>query len=94
MDADDLVSRELMWNRFRRLMGEIRRGAILRQEFQPWEIDVLRDIESCHLRSRRKERILQQYQRAVEHQLEMGPGPPMKLSEFLTRKARRSGSSI
>jgi len=93
MDADDLISRELMLNRFRRLLAEIRGGAIRRQGFQPWEIDLLRDLESCHLRSRR-ERILQQYQRAVEHQLEMGPGPPMKLSEFLTRKARRSGSSI
>jgi hypothetical protein len=33
--------------------------------------------------------ILRQYQRAVEKQMEMGPGPPMKLSEFLIRRAQR-----
>jgi len=50
-EADDLVAQELMLNRFNRLMGELMRGAITRNVFQPWEIDLLLDIglETFHL---------------------------------------------
>ena len=85
-EADDLVEQELMLHRFNRLMGEIMRGVITRNVFQAWEIDVLLDIESCPLERRRLE-TLRQYQKAVERQLDTGPGPPMKLSVFLAARA-------
>ena len=85
-EADDLVGQELMLHRFNRLMGEIMRGAITRNVFQAWEIDVLLDIESCPLERRRLE-TLRQYQKAVERQLGTGPGPPIKLSVFLAMRA-------
>ena len=86
-EADDLVDQELMLHRFNRLMGEIMRGAITRNAFQPWEIDLLLDIESCPLERRRRVEIMRQYQKAVERQLDTGPGPPMKLSVFLAMRA-------
>jgi hypothetical protein len=86
-EADNLVEQELMLNRFNRLMGEIMRGFITRNVFQPWEIDLLLDIESCPLDRRRRLDIIRQYQKAVERQLETGPGPPMKLSGFLVMRA-------
>jgi hypothetical protein len=76
-----------MLNRFNRLMGDLMRGAITRNVFQPWEMDLLLDIESCPLDRRRRLEILRQYQKAVERQLEAGPGPPMKLSAFLAMRA-------
>ena len=85
--ADDLVEQELMLNRFIRLMGELMRGVITRNVFQPWEMDLLLDIESCPLDRRRRLEILRQYQRAVERQLDTGPGPPLKLSAFLAMRA-------
>ena len=85
-EADDLVEQELMLNRFNRLMGEILHGVMTRNVFQAWEIDVLLDIESCPLERRRLE-TLRQYQKAVERQLDTGPGPPMKLSVFLAMRA-------
>ena len=85
-EADDLVDQELMLNRFNRLMGELMHGAITRNVFQPWEIDLLLDIDSCPLDRRRLE-ILRQYQKAVERQFNTGPGPPMKLSAFLAVRA-------
>ena len=85
-EAGDLVEQELMLNRFNRLIGEIMRGVITRNVFQAWEIDVLLDIESCPLERRRLE-TLRQYQKAVERQLDTGPGPPMKLSVFLAARA-------
>jgi hypothetical protein len=88
--AEDLVQAELMLNRFNRLIGELMRGAIVRTGFQPWEVELLIDIDTCLVNPRRREETLRQYQRAVQKQMEIGPGPPMKLSEFLqTRTTRR-----
>jgi hypothetical protein len=89
MTADDLVARELMFSRFQRLIVEVIRGGTRRTVFQSWEVDLLIDIEACKLNSKRRVGTLRQYIRAVERQLEEGPGPPMKLSEFLERRARK-----
>jgi hypothetical protein len=89
MAADELIELELMLNRFNRLIGEVIRGVLARNSFQPWEVEILMDLENCHLERRRRLEILRQYQRAVEKQMATGPGPPMKLSEFLAMRARR-----
>jgi hypothetical protein len=90
--ADEIEQQECQLNRFKRLMGELLRGEMNRNSFAPWEIDLLLDFESCQLPSRRRLDILRQYRRAVERQMELGPGPPMKLSQFLVlREQRRSG---
>jgi hypothetical protein len=89
MTADDLVQLELMLNRFRRLLGEVMRGSLLRNAFEPWEIELLLDFETCALNPQQRPKILRAYQKAVEHQMETGPGPPMKLSEYLHRKMTR-----
>ena len=88
MTADDLVDRELMLHRFRKLIAELVRGEVRRTVFQPWEIELLLDIESCALDGRRRIGTLQRYERAVTRQLEHGPGPPMKVSEYLERRKR------
>jgi hypothetical protein len=48
------------------------------------------DMDECEFERRRRMEILRQYQRAVAKQMEKGPGPPMKLSEFLRLRAERS----
>ena len=63
--ADVLVEREPTLNRFKRLWGEIMRGELVRNSFQPWEIDILLVLEACELEPRRRVEILRQYQRAV-----------------------------
>ena len=89
MAGDDLIELELMLNRFRRLMGELRRGELMRNSFQPWEVDILLDIQSCNLERAQRAETLQQYEKAVEKQMEMGPGPPMTLSQFLQIRMTR-----
>ena len=89
MMADDLVQLELMLNRFRRLMGELLGGALHRNAFAPWEIELVLDFQTCTVDPRRRLETLRAYQKAVEHQLETGPGPPMKLSEYLQLKMTR-----
>jgi hypothetical protein len=89
MEADELIEQELMLNRFKRLMGEVIRGAVARNTFQPWEVEILLDLQSCTFERGHRLEILGQYQRAVERQMTYGEGPPMKLSEFLVVRARR-----
>ena len=87
--ADDYEQRELQLNRFRRLIGELLRGEMNRNTFQSWEIALLLDFDTCELPSRRRLEILRQYQKAVERQMEIGPGPPMPLSHFLILREQR-----
>jgi hypothetical protein len=89
MSAEEYEQRERQLNRFRRLIGELLRGEMHRNSFEPWEIELLIDFETCQLPSRRRLEILRQYQRAVERQLETGPGPPIKLSHFLVLREQR-----
>jgi hypothetical protein len=90
--ADDLIELDLMLNRFNRLINELLRGAIVRNSFQPWEVEILLDMDTCGLEPRRRQEILRQYQKAVTKQLETGPGPPMKLSEYLQLRMTRRPS--
>ena len=77
--------------RFNRLVRELEQGAITRNCFKPWEIELLLDMDACDLRSLRKWQVLRQYQKAVRRHLENGASQPLKLSEYLGRKlARRS----
>jgi hypothetical protein len=92
-EPNDPVQVELMLNQFRRLVRDIQRGLITRNTFQPWQIELLLDIEACHLDWRLRPEILRRYEKAVERQLEMGGGTPMKLSEFLQLRAKRNESS-
>jgi len=90
--AEDLIQLELMLNRFNRLIAELLRGAIVRTTFHPWEVELLLDMQDCEIEPRKRAEILRQYQRAVQKQMEIGPGPPMKLSEFLQRRITRRPS--
>ncbi|SPE39041.1 conserved hypothetical protein [Candidatus Sulfopaludibacter sp. SbA3] len=94
MAADDLSELELMLNRFRRLLGEVIRGATARNTFESWELAILLDFIQCKLNRRRRLDTLRQYGKAVERQMAKGPGPPMKLSEFLERKQHRPDPSL
>jgi hypothetical protein len=89
MPPEDLNKLEIQLHRFNRLLAEVMRGAITRNSFQPWEIEILLDLDQCQIERRRRLEILRQYQRAVGKQMELGPGPPMKLSLFLEHRAKR-----
>ena len=83
-----------MLSRFNRLIGELLRGAIVRNTFQPWEVEILMDMDTCGLEPRKRQEILRQYQKAVTRQMETGPGPPMKLSDYLQQRTTRRPSIV
>ena len=46
----ETIDSEARLNRFNRLMQELIRGNMNRNTFQPWEIEILLDIEACQVR--------------------------------------------
>ena len=81
-----------MLNRFNKLLQELVRGNMNRNTFQPWEIDILLDIEHCNLREAVKRETLRRYQKAVQRAMEKGARTPFKLSEYLSGK--KSGNKV
>ena len=77
---------EEIFARFNRLIGELLKGGTRRETFQPWEVELLLDIENCQIKESAREGVLRRYQEAVRRQLERGGTVPMKLSEFLAFK--------
>jgi hypothetical protein len=80
------IDSEARLNRFNRLMQELIRGAMNRNTFQPWEIDILLDIETCQVREPVKRETLRRYQKAVQRSMEKGAPMPLRLSEYLDGK--------
>lgn len=74
---------EVLLAQFNRLMTELLRGNMNRNTFQPWEIELLLDIESCQLRDSAKRETLRRYQKAVQKDMERGATGAMKLSSYL-----------
>ena len=77
---------EVMLNRFNKLLQELVRGTMNRNTFQPWEIEILLDIEHCNLKDAVKRETLRRYQKAVQRAMEKGAPTPFKLSEYLSNK--------
>ena len=77
---------EVVLNRFNKLLQELIRGTMNRNTFQPWEIDILLDIETCQLREVVRRETLRRYQKAVQRSMEKGAAMPFKLSEYLSNK--------
>lgn len=87
---EDPADVELMINRFNRLVKELLQGEVRRTCFQPWEVELLVDFQACRLPPSRREESLRRYQRAVARQLERGEIPPVKFSDYLGRRLRKT----
>jgi hypothetical protein len=85
------IDSEARLNRFNRLMQELIRGTMNRNTFQPWEIEILLDIESCQIREPVKRETLRRYQKAVQRSMEKGAQMPLRLSEYLHGKKGAPG---
>lgn len=82
----ETLDAEARLNRFNRLMQELIRGNMSRNTFQPWEIELLLDIEACQLREPVKRETLRRYHKAVQRAMDKGAPTPFPLSEYLSGK--------
>lgn len=78
--------------RFNRLIQDVMKGNWQRTQFEPWEIEILLDIQSCADEALQRRDLLPRYQKAVQRQLANRRAMPMKLSEYVAGlKSRRNG---
>jgi hypothetical protein len=82
----ETLNSEARLSRFNRLMQELIRGNMNRNTFQPWEIEILLDIDACQIREPVKRETLRRYQKAVQRAMEKGAPTPLRLSEYLSGK--------
>jgi hypothetical protein len=85
MPVHELEARLLQFNR---LISELLRGRIHRTTFQPWEVEILLDIEACKLSDSNRREVLRRYQKAANRFVERGGRTLLKLSEYLQKKHR------
>jgi hypothetical protein len=92
--SDFVPDSEAVLTQFNRLIQELLRGAMSRNCFRPWEIELLLDIGNCSLAEKNKREILRRYQKAVQRHMDQGAPMPLKLSEYLSRnRTRKNGSA-
>jgi hypothetical protein len=89
----ETLNSEARLNRFNRLMQELIRGNMSRNTFQPWEIEILLDIDACQIREPVKRETLRRYQKAVQRSMERGAPTPLRLSEYLNAKKNAATQS-
>lgn len=83
----ETLNSEVRLTRFNKLLQELVRGTMNRNTFQPWEIEILLDIETCNLREGVKRETLRRYQKAVQRAMEKGAAvTPFLLSDYLNGK--------
>lgn len=80
LDSDAILAR------FNKLVNDLLRGTLNRNTFQPWEIEILLDIEACNLKDAVGRETLRRYQKAVQRSMEKGARTPLLLSEYLNNK--------
>jgi hypothetical protein len=80
LDSDAVLAR------FNKLIHDLLRGTMARNTFQPWEIEILLDIEACNLRDAVGRETLRRYQKAVQRAMEKGARTPMLLSDYISNK--------
>jgi hypothetical protein len=69
---------------FDRLIEDLLGPASPRSRFEPWEIEILLDIDSCNLPvSSKRETLLRKYQKAARRRMQGGARAPLKLSQYL-----------
>ena len=85
MHVDELEAR---LHQFNKLITELLRGRMTRNTFQPWEVEILLDIDGCALGDSNRREMLRRYQRAANRYFERGGRTMLKLSEYLEKKHR------
>jgi hypothetical protein len=69
---------------FNQLIEELIGRNLHRSTFRPWEIGILVDMVECNQRGfSTREKILRDYQKAVQEHMQAGARSPLKLSEYL-----------
>ena len=80
--------------RFNRLIRELLHGRTSLETFQPWEVDLLLDMQNCRIQESTREGTLRRYREAVQRQIRRGGTVPMKLCPSSLRPGGSACSEV
>jgi hypothetical protein len=83
---------EFVVSRFNRLMKDVLTGNWQRTSFEPWEIELLLDIQACSGEMKSRRDLLVRYQKAVQRRMSHRREMPMRLSEYIRQLNERQAS--
>jgi hypothetical protein len=75
---------------FDSLIAELAAGEIRRTTFEPWEVQLMLDIQACQVEDANKKEMLRRYQKAAHRWLERGGRTVLLLSDYLAKRHRRT----
>jgi len=88
----DHYDSEFVLSRFNRLMKDVLTGNWQRTSFEPWEVELLLDIQACSAEMRSRRDLLVRYQKAVQRQLSQRREMPMRLSDYIRHLNHRQAA--
>ena len=71
-----------------KLIADLAAGQFLRTTFQPWEVEILLDIQSCNAGDSNKRELLRRYQKAAHRWFDRGGRTLLLLSDYLAKRHR------
>jgi hypothetical protein len=89
MDALPAYELENRLGYFDQMISEMVSGQFRRTTFQPWEVEVLLDIQACHIAESNRKEILRRYQKASHRWFERGGRTMLLLSDYLAKRHRK-----
>lgn len=73
-----------------RLLAEMIAGDFSRTTFQPWEVEILLDIQSCATSGLSRKQLLKRYQKAAHRWFCRGGRTLLLLSDYMSKRHRRT----
>lgn len=74
------------------LVRDIIGGAVRRNTFTQWELELLLDLQTCQIRKGSRPELLRRYVRAVQQHFAQGAMAPLRLAAFLDQENQRRRS--
>jgi hypothetical protein len=72
------------------LVADLSAGQFRRTTFQPWEVELLLDIQACNIGDSNKKELLKRYQRAAHRWFDRGGRTILLLSDYMAKRHRRT----
>jgi hypothetical protein len=72
------------------LVADLSAGRFRRTTFQPWEVELLLDIQACNIGDSNKKELLKRYQRAAHRWFDRGGRTILLLSDYMAKRHRQT----
>ncbi len=71
-----------------KMLEDLISGRLRRTTFQPWEVEVLLEIQACRMSDSKRKMLLRRYQKAVHRWFSRGERTLLSFSDYLAKRRR------